>query len=138
MIKLKKRILALMLALSVLFCTVITYAEDPDDEDFGDEELTDEDIPFEEEEGKADFKTIAGYDTGEKYVCGDFTYQLMEDGQSAVVISYSGTSGAVISESPVPSAVSVMSAGSHHRSAMSKNSTLYDKVSAPIPLIVTS
>ena len=94
MIKLKKRILALMLALSVLFCTVIAYAEDPDDEDFGDDELTDEDIPFEEEEGKVDFKTIAGYDT-EKLVCGDFVYQKTDDGAGAVIVSYSGTAGDV-------------------------------------------
>ena len=96
-IKLKKRILAFLLALAVLFCGAVTFAEDEDwddDEDFGDEELTDDE--FEEEEGKTDFRTIAGYDTGEKYVCGDFTYQLMEDGQSAVVISYSDTSGAVV------------------------------------------
>ena len=54
-IKLKKRILAFLLALAVLFCGAVTFAEDEDwddDEDFGDEELTDDE--FEEEEGKTD------------------------------------------------------------------------------------
>lgn len=95
-IQLKKRILALLLALTVLFCGAVTFAEDDDweDEDWGDEEFEDEE--FEEEEGKTDFRTIAGYDTGEKFACGDFSYQLAEDGKSAVVISYTGTSGDVV------------------------------------------
>ena len=96
-VELKKRILAFLLALSVLFCFTVTFAEDDDfgDEDFGDDEL-EEETEFEEEENKVDFRTIAGYDTGEKYSCGDFTYQLAEDGESAVVISYTGTSGDVV------------------------------------------
>jgi len=95
-IKLKKRILAFLTALAVLFCgAVILAEEDFEDEDFGDDELTDEE-EFEEEEEKVDFRTIAGYDTGEIYTCGDFSYQLTEDGEGAVVISYTGTSGDVV------------------------------------------
>lgn len=91
MIKLKKHLLALLLAVAVLFSFAVTYADDWDDEDFGDDEFEDEE-EFEEEEGQVDFKTIAGYDTGEKYTSGDFIYQLPEGGEGAVVISYTGTS----------------------------------------------
>lgn len=96
MILLKKRILALLLAAAFLFTGAVTFAEDDweDDEDFGDEEFLDEE--FEEEEGKVDFRTIAGYDVGEKYVCGDFTYMLQEEGEGAVVVSYSGTARDVV------------------------------------------
>ena len=91
MIKLKKRLFALLLAVAVMFSFTVTFAEDDwDDEDFGDEEFEEEE--FEEEEGKADFKTIAGYDTGEKYTSWDFIYQLPEGEDGAVVISYTGTS----------------------------------------------
>ena len=90
-IKLKKRLLALLLAAAVLFSFAVTFADEWDDEDFGDDEFEDEE-EFEEEEGKVDFKSIAGYDTGEKYTSGDFIYQLPADAEGAVVISYTGTS----------------------------------------------
>ena len=41
-IKLKKRLLALLLAVTVLFSFTVTFADDWDDEDFGDEEFEDE------------------------------------------------------------------------------------------------
>ena len=89
-IKLKKRLLALLIAAAVLFSYAVAFADEWDDEDFGDEEFEDEE--FEEEESKTDFKTIAGYDTGEKFTSGDFIYQLPEGEEGAVVISYTGTS----------------------------------------------
>ena len=94
-IKLKKRLLALLLAASVLFSFAVTFADEwDDDEDFGDEEFEDEE--FEEEEGGTDFRTIAGYDTGEKYPSGDFIYQLPDGGEGAVIISYTGTSSEMV------------------------------------------
>ena len=93
-----KRIIAVLLSLCILFVAVLSFADDfadvMDDEDFGDEELDDED--FESEEDTKDFRTIAGYDTGEKFVCGDFVYQKTEDGQGAVLINYKGTSNDVV------------------------------------------
>ena len=87
--------LALFLAAAVLFSFTIAFADEwDDDEDFGDEEF--EDDEFEEEEAKTDFRTIAGYDTGEKFTAGDFIYQLPDDGEGAVVISYTGTSAEMV------------------------------------------
>ncbi len=95
-VKLKKRLLALLLAAAVLFGFTFASADEwDDDEDFGDEEFFDED-GFDEEEGGTDFKTIAGYDTGEKYSSGDFIYQLPDDGEGAVIISYTGTSAEMV------------------------------------------
>ena len=37
-----------------------------------------------------DFRTVAGYDTGEKFVCGDFVYQLNSDDNTAYTVSYNG------------------------------------------------
>lgn len=89
--------MALFLALSVFFCGLAAFAEDWDDDDWDDDdEFIDDEEEFEEEEGAVDFRTIAGYDTGEKFTCGDFLYQLTEDGEGAVVISYTGTSGDVV------------------------------------------
>ena len=93
--KLNRRLLSLILALAVFFSFAVAFADEwDDDEDFGDDEFEDED--FEEEEGKVDFKTIAGYDTGEKYVSGDFIYQLPDDVDGAVVISYTGLSAEMV------------------------------------------
>ncbi len=96
----KKRFLALLLALAVLFMGSAALAdewddEDWDDEDWGDEEFEDEE-EFEDDDGAVDFKTIAGYDSGEKYVCGDFVYQLYEDGQNAYTVSYNGSAKDVV------------------------------------------
>lgn len=97
MIKLKKRIFALLLALSVLFSAAVTLADDPEDDDeFFDDGFDDEEATFEEDEQTVDFRTIAGYDTGEKYVSGDFVYQLTEDSQGAVIVSYTGTAPDVV------------------------------------------
>ena len=93
-IRLKKRLFALLLAAAVFFSFTVTFADDWDDEDFSDEEF--EDDEFEEEEAKVDFRTIAGYDTGEKYISGDFVYQLPDGSEGAVVISYTGTSAEMV------------------------------------------
>lgn len=77
----------MLLALAVLFSFTVTFADEWDDEDF--EEFDDEE--FEEESGTVDFKSIAGYDTGDKYTSGDFIYQLPDGGEGAVIISYTGT-----------------------------------------------
>jgi len=90
-IKLKKRLLALLLAAAVLFSFVIASADEWDDEDFGDDEFEEEE-EFEEEDSKPDFMNVSGYDTGEKYTSGDFIYQLPDGVDGAVVISYIGTS----------------------------------------------
>ena len=86
----KKRLLALFLVLAVLFTAALTFADDfYDDEDFGDDEF-EEETEFEEEDGQVDFRTVAGYDTGEKFVCGDFVYQLNSDDNTAYTVSYNG------------------------------------------------
>ena len=89
-IRLKKRLFALLLAVSVFFSFAVAFADEWDEGDFGDDELTDDE--FEEEESGIDFRTIAGYETGEKYTSGDFIYQLPDDGEEAVIISYTGAS----------------------------------------------
>ena len=93
-----RRILVILLALCVMLCAVFSTAfgsEDEDDWDTWDdeEEFDDE---FSEEEEKVDFRTIAGFDTGEKFDFGPYQYQLSEDGQFAVVISYTGDETEVI------------------------------------------
>lgn len=91
-----RRLPAFLLALSVLFCGMITLAGNAeDDEDFWDDEFFDEDLSFEEEETRVNFKTIAGYDT-EKLVSGDYVYQLTDDGAGAVIVSYFGTDENVV------------------------------------------
>ncbi len=86
-----RRLFAVMLAMCVLFSAVFAFAEEDDDfgddENFGDEELNED--GFESESDNADFRTIAGYDTGEIFEFEQFTYQLTPDGQSAVMIGYS-------------------------------------------------
>ncbi len=91
----KKRILLILLALCVFLCAVPTYADEWDDDD---DDWLDDDPggTFEEEAGTSDFKTIAGYDTGEKFVCGDYVYQMTDDGEGALLTNYSGTSGDVV------------------------------------------
>ena len=90
----KKRILLILLALCVFLCAVPTYADEWDDDD----DWLDDDhgSAFEEEAGTSDFRTIAGYDMGERFVCGDYVYQMTEDGEGALLTNYSGTSGDVV------------------------------------------
>ena len=94
-----KRFFALLLAAALVFSFAVTFADDWDDENFGDEDFGDDEFEeeeFEEEEGRSDFRTIAGYDTGEKYSSGDFIYQLPEDEEGAVIISYTGTASEMV------------------------------------------
>ena len=57
-IKLKKRLLALLLAAAVLFSFAIASADEWDDEDFGDDEFEEEE-EFEEEDSKPDFMNVS-------------------------------------------------------------------------------
>ena len=85
----KRRFAALLLALCVLFRFAAVLADDTDDEDF---EFDDEEFEtFDEEEEEVDFRTIAGFETPDKYSCGDFSYMLSEDSQEATLISYVGS-----------------------------------------------
>ena len=95
----KKRILLILLALCVFLCAVPTYADEWDDDD----DWLDDDhgSAFEEEAGTSDFRTIAGYDMGERFVCGDYVYQMTEDGEGALLTNYSGTSGDVVTPETV-------------------------------------
>ena len=94
----KKRVIVILLALCVLFSCVLAFADewddDWDDDEFSDEEL--EDDEFESEGDSKDFRTIAGYDTGEQYKFEQFTYQLTSDGKSAVMVGYTGDDADVI------------------------------------------
>lgn len=89
-----RRIFAILLALCVLFSVMFTYAEE--DEDFGDDELTDDSLEDEElddsseEEEKIDFRTIGGYDIPTE-TFGDFTVRWNEDGTGAILTGYGGT-----------------------------------------------
>lgn len=104
-----KRILAILLALCILFSAMLACADDTDndnwdDDEFGDDEFGDDELDeddFETETDSKDFRTIAGYDTGEKFVCGDFVYQKTEDGEGAILTNYSGTSEEVVIPSEV-------------------------------------
>ena len=83
----------ILLALSVLFSAIPALADEFYEDDWEDGGFESD---FEEEEGKSNFLTIAGYDTGEKFVCGDYVYQMTEDGEGALLTNYSGTSGDVV------------------------------------------
>ena len=88
----KRRITAILIALSFLFCSLPAMSSDmDDDEDF---EFEDEESGYEEKEDN--FKTIAGYDTGEKIVVGDFTYQALTEGNDYKLIGYTGASKDVV------------------------------------------
>ena len=92
-----KRIIAALLALIVLLCSLSAFSEedeweDDDCEDFTDEEIEDE---FEEEEDHVDFLTISGYNIN-TFESNGFRYQKTEDGQGAILVSYYGTDADVV------------------------------------------
>ena len=93
--KLNKRILAFLLALVMLFCASLAFAEDDDDEWF------DDDDGFDEEEDKRNLDTVSGYDTGESFEDGDFFYPLTEDGKGAVLVKYSHNQSELVFPSTV-------------------------------------
>lgn len=90
----KKRLLALLLAMAVLFAMPAAFAEDDedwDDEDWGDDEFEEFDDGAESEEEEVDFRNIAGYpQSSQKINCGDFSYLPNADG-TASLCGYIGT-----------------------------------------------
>ena len=104
-----RRILMILLALCILFSCISAFADEFYEDDWEEDEFESD---FEEEESRSNFMTIAGYDMGEKFVCGDYVYQMTEDGEGALLTNYSGTSGDVV----IPESVDghpVVAVGAH-------------------------
>jgi len=93
----KRRILSVLISLCLLFCASLTFAEDPDDEDWGDEDWGDEELDegFDEEEEDVDFRTMGGYDI-ETFENNGFRFELTDDGEGAILVSYYGTEAEVV------------------------------------------
>lgn len=92
-----RRIFAILLALCVLFSTVICCAEDFED-DWDDEDWDDEDFEeegYETEEVLEGFNAIASYGI-EKFKVGDFEFTTTGDGTGAVLTSYKGSEPDVV------------------------------------------
>ena len=92
-----KRFLALLLALCVLLCAAAAFADNPDDDDWDEEDFCDDEIDegFDEEEDRLDFRTMSGYNI-DTFECGDFRYQMTDDGNGAILVSYYGTDDEVV------------------------------------------
>ena len=104
-----KRIFLILLALCMLFSAVHCFADEfDDDEDWGD----DEDMEFfddgdEEEETKADFKSVSTYNM-KTIVMKDFVYKLTDDGSGAILTSYTGEDTDVVFPSEVDNGIPVI------------------------------
>ena len=98
----KKRILAFLLAFSVVFCAARAFADDldEDEEEWPDDEEEEFIEEFDEEENGVDFRTmsfeIPTYDDG------DYRFMLTDDGKSAILTSYTGDNPVAV----MPEAVS--------------------------------
>ena len=92
-----KRFIAAVLALGMLFCIPLSFADDIDDDEWFDEEFGDDELEegFEEEADRVDFRTISGYNI-QTFESGGFRYQLTEDGLGAILVSYYGTDSDVV------------------------------------------
>jgi hypothetical protein len=100
--QMKKRIIAILLALCMLFSVCVCFAEDPDD-DFGDDELSDDELSdddFDTETDNKDFRDIAGFPEEEsktfKTEDGLYSYQFTADGKNTILVGYDGDAQNVI------------------------------------------
>lgn len=85
-----KRILAILLALCIVFSAVLCFADEfDDDDDFDDDFESLDDSGYEEEEQKEDFKTVSTYNM-KTINMKDFVYKLTDDGTGAILTSYTG------------------------------------------------
>lgn len=91
-----KRSIAVLLSLCLLFFIFLSTADEWDDEDWDDEDYSDDEYEegFEEEEDRVDFRTLSGYNI-QTFECDGFRYQLTEDGEGAILVSYYGTDAEV-------------------------------------------
>lgn len=94
-----KRIFAILLSLCMVFCAVLCYAEDPDDDDDWDDEDF-EDSGFEESDSTAGFKTVSTYNI-QVFSFGDFLYKKTEDETGIMLTSYTGEEEDVVFPSEI-------------------------------------
>lgn len=104
-----KRILAILLALCVLFSAALCFAEDPYDEDEKDGDAAEDmqNSGFEEEDQKIDFKSVSTYNI-KTSVMKDFVYKLTDDGKAAILTSYTGDDRDVTFPSEVEDGIPVI------------------------------
>ena len=88
-----KRFIAAVLALGMLFCIPLSFADDIDDDDSG---L----VSFEEEGQKDAFKTVSTYNIKTETI-DDFNYKMNSDGSGAILTSYVGEKADVVFPSTV-------------------------------------
>lgn len=105
-----RRIIAILLALCMLFSAVLCFADefdDDDDWDDDDDDMETLDEGFEEDEQKEDFKSVSTYNM-KTIQMKDFVYKLSDDGQSAILTSYTGEDGDVVFPSEVENGIPVV------------------------------
>lgn len=102
-----RRIFAILLALCMLLGAVLCFADEPDDEDWGDDDFETLDDGFEEDEQKEDFKSVSTYNM-KTIQMNDFVYKLTDDGQGAILTSYTGEHGDVSFPSEVEDGIPVI------------------------------
>jgi hypothetical protein len=106
-----KRILSILLALSMLFSAVLCFAEDLDDDDYDFDDDDDmesfDDSGYEEEDVKADFKSVSTYNIT-TYREKDFMYKKSDDGQFAILTSYVGEEADIVFPSVVEDNIPVV------------------------------
>ncbi len=96
-----RRILAILLALCVLFGAVLCFADEwDDDDDWDDDDLESFDDEYETEEQQSDFKSVSTYNIA-TIAMDDFSYKLNEDGTGAILTSYIGEDSEVVFPSSV-------------------------------------
>ena len=103
----EKRILAILLALCVMFSAVLCFADDFDDDDDMDDMESFDDSGYEEEETKDDFKTVSTYNI-KTINMKDFVYKLTDDGTGAILTSYTGESADITFPAEVADGVPVI------------------------------
>ena len=103
-----RRILAILLALCVLFGAVLCFADDAEDDDWDDDsDMESFDDEYEEEEQKTDFKSVSTYNIA-TIALDDFSYKLNDDGTGAILTSYAGEASEVVFPSMVNEQIPVI------------------------------
>ena len=104
-----RRIITILLALCMVFSAVLCFADEMDDDDDWDDDDDFEsfDEEYEEEEQKADFKSVSTYNM-KTIVMKDFVYKLTDDGKGAILTSYTGEEGDVVFPSEVDNGIPVI------------------------------
>lgn len=103
-----RRFFAILLALCLIFGTMLCYADETEeDEDWDDEGFESFDDEYEEEEQKEDFKSVSTYNM-RTIVMNDFVYKLTDDGKGAILTSYTGEAADVLFPSEVDNGIPVV------------------------------